>query len=229
MAKTRKQKHEAARERAFDQVRAGQYPSLKGAGDLGIVHVHDPFELAEVMDGKRNPKDAKPRAKLTNLRDDPVGLLHRRNQVSDLQLAGARYWQAQHDAAAIGGARGIDPSREKVDGGKLADPNTDARLAAMKALARIDARLGQEGATLVRRVLGEAMEIQKVAAMTGETSERGRKYVGLRFRECLDTIVDAVGLQAEGAHRCTPHDVHADMARLSGSPELHRAVRRGRS
>jgi hypothetical protein len=228
MAKSKKQKHDAARERAFDQVRAGQHPSLKGTGDLGIVHVHDPFELAEVIDGKRDPKDAKPRAKLTNLRDDPVGLLHRRGQVSDLQLAGARTWQAYHDAAAIGGARAIDPAREKVDGGKIADPNTDVRLAAMKALAKIDARLGAEGAMLVRRVLGEAMEIQRVAAVMGDVSEPGRKYVGRRLRECLDTIVDAIGLQAEGARPRTLRDVHAEMAQVARSPELHRAARRAK-
>jgi hypothetical protein len=222
-------KRGAAAARAFDQVNSGNMPSVKGASDLGVITTHDPDEIKEVLDGKRAPEKVKPRAKLTNLRDDPVGLLHRRSQVSDLQLAGARTWQAHHDAAAIGGARAIDPAREKVDGGKLADPNTDARLAAMKALARIDGRLGVEGAMLVRRVLGEAMELQRVAAMMGDTRRSQCEYLGRRLRECLDTIVDACGLKADGPRRRSLADVHAEMAGVARAPELHRAVRRAKA
>lgn len=230
MAKKKKPDAGAARERAFDQVRAGERPSLKGTPNLGIVTVPDPYEVEAVINGRLPPDKAKPRAKLTNLRDDPVGRLHKRGQVSDLQLAAARYWQAQHDAAAIGGAKGIDLTAVRVDGGTGAyDPNTDHRLRAVKQLARIDARLGVEGAMLVRRVLGEAMEIQQVAASVGDTSARNQNYLGRRLRECLDTIADTVGLGTEGPKARGLRDVHAEMARVADEPELHRAVHRAKT
>lgn len=214
-AAKRKRKADAARERAFDDVIGGQAPSLDGLDDLDTRVVVDPH-------------DARPRTKIVALRDDPIGLMKKRGQISPLQMEGARLWQARYDVAEIGGARGIDPMRIKVDGGALADPNTDARLRAMKDLAAVDRKLGLVGAALIRRVLGERLSVAKFAAMLGDDSKRSVLHLGFRLRECLDTIVAHFGLTVKGGPRREAPDQHTSLAEYAHAPELHRAVRAAR-
>src|SRR5205085_7485660 len=60
-------------EKAIAAVREGRRPKLGGMPNIGTISATDPYEAMEVINGKRAREQLKPRTKLTNLRDDPVG------------------------------------------------------------------------------------------------------------------------------------------------------------
>jgi hypothetical protein len=218
--------------RAMTRVQEGRSPKLDGGDIEGLgehfstLNVFDPFEEQRVRDGALKPDKLRKRAKLISVRDDPVGRMHKRSQITISQLHAARWMQAQYAAAEIGGARGIDPSCIRVDGGAIgSDGVTDARLRAIRQITRADAALGYYGAELVRRVLGEGMEVKQYAASKGNTSQTECERLGWRLRECLDAIAEVAGLAAEGRGTRTPRDQHAEAAKLARTPALHRAIR----
>lgn len=186
-------------DKAAQRVREGNRPQIDDLADVGTIAVVDPDEAIEVMNGKRAPDKLRKRVKLTSLRDDPVGRMHARDQINDEQIEAARRYQAWLHQAEIGGAKGIDPSRMRVDGGGcVADVNTDTRMHAAKALARVDAQLGYMGRDMVRRVLGEGMEVRKVAAIYGNDRPAECERLGWFFRKCLDQMVSATGVVVRG-------------------------------
>lgn len=212
------------RERELIKVQIGDRPSIEKLPDLGTIEIFDPTEEQELRNGHRKVTKLKPRVKLTNLRDDPVGQMAKRDQITSTQLDAARRWQAWHDTAQLGSVRGIDPSNIAVDGGRFSEPISDVQRLAIKRLVRTDVKLGEVGAMLVRRVLGDRMTITQVGAILGDTSELGLKRLGWRVRECLDTLVHATGTVVEGPMSKTPKDDAAEIARYAGKPDLHRAV-----
>lgn len=218
-----------AREAALEQVQTGKAPQLEGLADFGTRMAFDPYEIAEVAAGKRAPEKLKERIKIVNLRDDPIGQMAKRHQVDELHLDAARKWQALHDTAQIGGARGIDPTNMKVDGGRFSEPVSDMQRVCIQRLCQIDIYLGEVGAMLVRRVLGERMTIAKVAAIMGDTSALGIKRLGWRFREVLDTLKAKMGVVAEGRAPRMVHDDHSRNAAHADQPELHAAMRRAQA
>jgi len=230
MARKRSEKEqEAAFERAADAVRSGQVPNLEGLDNVGMRLIDDPQEL------KRGRKPPPLRAKLVNLRDDPVGQMAKRGQIEPERLDAARRWQALYDtAASIGGSRGIDPSAIKVDGGRFAEPINDVQMASIKRLEQLDDVLGAVGAVLVRHILGDRMTVAQVTQLLGKPChtdrerQRESERIGWRFRECLDTLVSAMGVAVKGARRCVPRDQAAALSMYAGNPPLHRAVREAR-
>lgn len=226
LAGRKKRKAAKAHNAALESVQKGKAPSLEGLNDLGTREAFDPYEMQEVLDGKRSPEKLKPSVKIVNLRDDPIGQMAKRKQIEPLHLEAARRYQAIHDTAQIGGARGIDPTNMKVDGGRIGEPVSDVQRASIKRMHQIDVRLGDVGAMLVRRVLGDRMTIAQVAAIMGVQGARGALHVGWRVRECLDTLIDVMGLVVEGRARRTPRDAAARNAEHADRPGLHAAVRR---
>ncbi len=225
---------DALREKAQAAVQIGNKPNVKELDDVGIRMVEDPYELKQ----GRKPKPL--RAKLVNLRDDPVGQMAKRDQITGLQLEAARSWQALHDvAASVGLTGGLDPFAVKVSGGKMAEPINDVQIHAMKELQSIDMRLGFVGAVLVRQVLGDRMTVAQAAELVGKpcNSDRERQTererLGWRLRECLDTLVDILGLKVKGRGKrdTRRYDAMAaapDVAQYANNPELYRAVRDAR-
>lgn len=216
---------DTARERGLRKVQMGDRPSIDKLPDLGTIEIFDPTEEQELRDGHRKVTTLKTRVKIVNLRDDPVGTMAKRDQITPVQLEAARKWQAWHDAAQLGSIRGIDPSNVAVDGGRFSEPDLTVQRFAIKQLVRADLKLGEVGAMLVRRVLGDRMTVAQVAAIIGNTSERGVRSLGWRLRECLDTLVSATGAVMEGPKPSTPRDAHAELAQYAGGAELHAAVR----
>jgi hypothetical protein len=211
-------------EKAAAAVQTGGKPKLQDLPDVGMTMVDDPME---VQQGRK----AKPRrAKLVNLRDDPIGQMAKRKQIQAEQLEAARKWQALHDtAASIGGSRGIDPSAMKVDGGRFGEPINDVQMYSIKQLQQLDGVLGAVGASIVRRVLGDRMTVSQVAAMMNKASELGLKHTGDRLRECLDTLVVVMGVEVEGKRQRAPRDEVAELSRYADNPLLYQAVREARS
>lgn len=221
-------------ERAAAAVQIGEKPKLKGLNDIGMVMIDDPNEL------RRGRKPKPLRAKLVNLRDDPIGQMAKRSQIEKEQLDAARSWQALHDvAASVGGSRGIDPSAMKVDGGKMsAEPITDVQMAAIKRLEQLDRVLGSVGTTLVRSILGDRMTIAQVADLMGRPCEKERERqtererIGWRLRECLDTLVTVMAVEVKGRRKRTPMSAGtsemAELSRYADNPPLYDAVRAAR-
>lgn len=144
---------------------------------VGPVIVDDPYEAGAKVVAFRN------------LRDDPLAAMHNAKQVDEAQFIAGRHWQRAYELAEIGGVRAIDPTRECVDGGQIAQATiTDAQIKAFGDLARAMTALGMEGEVLVKDVLAKHMTIAQAADRRDMASELERRYLGRRFRECLDTL-----------------------------------------
>lgn len=149
---------------------------------VGPVIVDDPYEAGAKVVAFRN------------LRDDPLAAMHNAKQVDEAQFIAGRHWQRAYELAEIGGVRAIDPTRECVDGGQIAQATiTDAQIKAFGDLAKAITALGMEGEALIRDVLGEHRTIAQAADRRGYSSDLERKYLGRRFRECLDTLAVVFG------------------------------------
>lgn len=149
---------------------------------VAMVEVDDPYEWGAKI------------AVFRSIRDDALARLHSRNHIDDVLLLAGRAWQADYEAAEIGSARGVDPAKDYVDGGRFVELNTDRRLAASARLARDDKALGQEGAIIIRRVLVSGMTFEQIAAERGNVGQFMIKYLGKRFREALETLAQVRGL-----------------------------------
>jgi hypothetical protein len=118
-------------------------------------------------------------------RDDPLAGLHARGSIDTAQLAAGRVWQRHWENAQIGSVRAIDPTKEPVDGkGPPPAPFTDRQRMAFKELSKAALMLGYEGDRIVRAILGERETLLAVAIR----HHRSKKYIGQRFRECLETM-----------------------------------------
>ncbi len=227
---------------AVKAVIEGNIPILDGLPDFGTRAVYDPLELKEVADGKRDPSKLKERVKITHLREDPIGQMAKRKQIEPLHLEAARRWQALHDNAQIGGARGIDPTNFKVDGGgQIREPVSDMQRAAIVRLHHINVRLGDLGAMIVQRVLGDRMTVAQLAAIMGvaprsaREAQTQREHIGWLLRMHLDKMVEVMGLTVQGRRpqlasgAAAARDAeYARNAQYADNPALHAAVRRAR-
>jgi hypothetical protein len=127
---------------------------------------------------------------LRSIRDDPLAGMYSRSQIDDAQFRAGRKWQEYNEDSEIGGGiEAIDPEKPKVDGGIIADPLSDKALKAFRKIAESDKALGVEGSSLLRDILGhERMSITDAAFARSYNSGLEIKYIGRRFRECLETL-----------------------------------------
>lgn len=130
---------------------------------------------------------------LRSTRHDPLFDLKAKGMIDQCDYVAGRHWQAAWENAEIGGVRGIDPSKEAVDGGRIPEVLTDVQRRAVQDLKAARGALGAEGERLIRDVLGEGLSIGQAALRRGLPSESDRKYLGKRFRECLSTLAVRFG------------------------------------
>jgi len=160
---------------------------------ISMATLNTPIAPLEVKD----PYDGGRLIVARSLRDDPLARLHDRHHIDDAQYAAGRAWQALYEAAEIGGARAIDPTREPVDGGgRIPEPITDRQRHAVRELGRLGRALGEQGDALVRDVLGRRLFIEQAAARREQFSRDAIEYLGKRFRECLETLARNMGFAA---------------------------------
>lgn len=126
------------------------------------------------------------------LRDDPLGRLHSRRQIDDAQYQAGRAYQQDWETAERG-PRAIDPTREAVDGGQLAEPITESQRKSAKRLNHALAELGADGASITHDVLVSGMTMAQVATRRGWKGKTWEEYFGRRFRECLDSLAVVYG------------------------------------
>jgi len=144
------------------------------------IEVDDPLEMGSKLIVMRS------------IRNDPLAGLHARQFIDDAQFWGGRSFQRDFEAAERG-PRAVDPAKEFVDGGLLPEPITEAQQAAAQKLGEIYRVLGLNGSTLIHNVLIHGMTMEQISIARGTDSELERKYIGRRFRECLDCLAKIYG------------------------------------
>ena len=125
---------------------------------------------------------------LQSLRDSPLNYMRARGQIDEAQYNAGKKLQEFYERAEIGGLRAIDPTREAVDGGRIAETLTESVQEAIQQVIALERVLGTEGAALARHVLCYGYGITQCAQMRGMTGQLYTKYVGIRFREVLETL-----------------------------------------
>lgn len=128
-----------------------------------------------------------------SIRDDPLAGMLARGQIDKAMFSAGREWQRYHDNSQIGGIRAIDPTKEAVDGGRMAEPLSLRQMKASDEINLAKKELGYEGNRLISNILGDGKSIQEYAMSLGLTSEREFNYIGRRLRECLDTLAKLWG------------------------------------
>ena len=144
------------------------------------IEVDDPLEMGSKLIVMRS------------IRNDPLAGLHARQFIDDAQFWGGRSFQRDFEAAERG-PRAIDPSKEAVDGGLMPEPITEAQQKAALQLAVVYQSLGLNGSALTENVLIHGLTIEQVCAARGASSDLEKKYLGRRFRECLDCLAKIYG------------------------------------
>lgn len=152
--------------------RLAEIPELQRAGVVTAV-VDDPYEPGSNI------------AVLRATRDDPLAGMFSRGSIDLAQMSAGRKWQQHWEDAEIGAVRAIDPTKEPVDGkGPPPAPFTERKRLAMLELRQVSIVLGWEGNRIVNEILGDRLGLFIVA----ERHNKPKKYMGQRFRECLETM-----------------------------------------
>lgn len=161
---------------------------------VGERVVEDPYEAG-----------AKLRARV-NLAEHPLELMRAKKRLDEaLYLAGTRF-RALYECAQIGGARGIDPAKVKVDGGRAGDPLGVSVAEAHRELGRLYGWLGEAGSRIVERVCGQGLSVAELAESWPCDGNRlmVRNYLTLRLAEALEVLAAEVW-GAKGPARVRSH------------------------
>lgn len=164
-----------------------------------------------------------------SLRGDPLARLHKRHHIGPAEYAAGDWIRAQLELLGRGALRGVDIVRPYVDGGSpTREPISGAQQRAGKAIVRAHRTLGREGFALVYAILGERKYIEQVAteyaAARGTPSERDVKYLGRRFRECLNTLAHTFGFATRAPRGKAPRDSFREEADALANVALRRAM-----
>lgn len=160
-----------------------------------------------------------------SLRDDPLGRLHARRQITDCQHATGHYVQNLFELSAIGSIQAMDPGKEAVDGrGAFVEPITDSQRRAVLRLQEARQCLGARGYALVRAILSDRLFIEQIAASQGLTSDSERKFLGRRFREALEELAYEFGFAGRAPSAKRQRDEFTDASKHADSPKLRAAV-----
>jgi hypothetical protein len=240
-----------------DQYREGDLPNASG---LVVATIEDPYGAGGHIDASGNidatarlerfrradgslsegaPGWTPPRRPLVtvikSLREDPIGRMHARHQISEPQFLAGRGFQECYDTAQIGEIRSVDLQKTKIDGGRFVDPLTDRRLRDAAKLRSVEAavqrRYGDVGIALARSVLGDRRPVELTARSAGAVSPAEVRSWCWLFRKILDVLAVVLGC-ATAARSPRPVPIteddpaadparHADAAEL-GNPDLRR-------
>jgi len=153
------------------------------------------FELAErqVADPHFDPAyEKQPRtvAVAVNIRESSIAQMHARGQIDDAQQVAADRLRAVIERAGLCGARGLDPTRERVDGGRRNDGFTEARLDAARELTLLARELGKIGYPVCFLVCGERLSVRELARrmLSRPAKQRELDYYGKLLRDHLDVL-----------------------------------------
>lgn len=133
---------------------------------------------------------------MRSIRNDPLGRLHSHHQIDQAQYRGGRAYQNDWERAERG-PKGVDPTREYVDGAGSREPVTESQRQAVLRLGRIERELGTDGAALVHDVLVLGLTMDQIGLRRAVRTQRWNDYFARRFRECLDRLALVYGFATE--------------------------------
>jgi hypothetical protein len=165
--------------------------TTKPQQNVDVIHSNElqilPYRKEElVVDVVDNPVNPGKVSVIRNCQDDPLAGMMARRFIDSAQFAAGRHWQQCYEDSEIGAVRAIDPTKEPVQGGKGPScmPFTDKQRDAFRELQRASVVLGYEGDRIIREVLASRCQLSAVALK----HRRSKKYIGRRFKECLETM-----------------------------------------
>lgn len=175
-----------------------------------VDEVEDAYGIPEfaAYDRRRGELMSSGRPKVTvvrSIRSDPLGALKAQGVIDEVQFLAGQIWGWSYLRAEIGALKAIDPTKEAVDGGRLADPLSEQVKRAVANLRRAAVALGRDGESLVTDVIGKGLTLSKAADARGLISKSGREYLGRRFRECLDCLSVVFGCSTDSDRRNHSH------------------------
>ena len=174
---------------------------LPAHADIGAINIQDPYAIPEtIAKNERGEWHVEDREQLTVIQSfklDPIGKMLARHQIKPAEYDAARALQALHDDAQIGVIRAIDPAKEVVDGGQLADALTDKQQSAMRRIRSVEravsSRHGSNGISAINGVLVDKLTIEQVADREGADSLEKLRYWRNLFRDCLNSLGREMG------------------------------------
>lgn len=147
-----------------------------------------------------NPDSIRYVAAPRQLRDDPLGQMHDRRQIEEHQYRAGRQFQDDWEVSGRSGRMtGMDTTQEPVDGGRAPSSRlgvTDRGMAAAQRLRAYEAVLGTYGWKLAKLVLVDKRTLREATQVLHVDATRPAHltFVGHRFRECLNTLAEMMGL-----------------------------------
>lgn len=131
---------------------------------------------------------------MRSTRDDPLSEMLARGQITECDFAAGRHWQRAFEDSEIGSVRGIDPTKEAVDGGRMCDPISERRDSAGRELKAARDRLKASN-WLIVVVLGTRKSLMDVALETAGPACHEGIYKRLRaeFHRALETLAIVFG------------------------------------
>lgn len=144
------------------------------------------------------------------LREDPLGQMKARNQISEAQHKAGTQWQRDYETAGPR-MKSSGHLQEPVDGGGFsAAPNPERieqwllpkamqrQVLARERLEFYRHLLGADGHSLVTLVLADKLSLREVANRRHLVANKATvTYVGHRFREALSRLAVSMGLASD--------------------------------
>lgn len=133
---------------------------------------------------------------VVNVRESAVGTLAARKLIDPGQAEAATRFRKHWEATGGAGAQAIDYSRDKVDGGQIADPIDVSQMQAARKLAEAERVLGERNYELVRRVCGEGAAMTEIF-----TEKRDRLTATDNLRASLDDLARIWGIAVKASSK----------------------------
>lgn len=142
-----------------------------------------------------------------NVKESAIGTLAARKLIDRAQAEAAVRFRGHWEAMGGAGAQAMDYTRDKVDGGQIADPIDVMQMKAARKLAEAERTLGERNYDLVRRVCGEGRAMTEMFA-----TKRERLTATDNLRSSLDDLCRVWGIAGSGPsyssrkHQSAPKD-----------------------
>jgi hypothetical protein len=227
-------KSDRIRDDALLAAQRNRRPDIGDVEGLAVVLIQDPNEAQHLVRVGRGPPmriavKSSPQYRVASLRDDPIAKMAKLGRLGidnerDVRLMAARRWQEFYSMVAP--QRGIDPSADIVDGGRV-DDVAEMRLTAIKLLSRASRVLGIRNEHMIFELLGAGRSIEeylrRCGQLEGSATHRQKvvdAYVEI-LRGCLDDLAVEFQMMAEGKGPKRAHDQFDFLSSLRSRPRAY--------
>ncbi len=165
------------------------------------------IEATRVVD---DPYAIEPGTKMTarvNVAEHPLEWMLARGRLQAAHYEAGVKFRAIYARAEIGGAKAMDLSKVKVDGGGAGDPLAEGVAEAHRDLSRIYAALGAVHGRIVELVCGQGLSVTEVSERWGGgwAPLMVRNHISISLIEGLETLATEVWGARGGAGRAPAH------------------------